>query len=113
MVKVHNLGGYEETRSQKEHRHGRNQTGPRRTWAVRHADVDVRKVDAGSVRFGTDVSRSGSTVWAVYLDGELLCLGATAKEARHNYYQRRRGLTLPGSRVTRQLPRVELKNVDS
>ena len=84
MVKVHDLGGYEETRSQKEHRHGRNQTGPRRTWAVRHP-VDVqgrRRQCTGSA----DVSRSGRTVWAVYLDGELLCLGATAKEARHNYY---------------------------
>ncbi len=113
MVKVHNLGGYEETRSQKEHRHGRNQTGPRRTWAVRHADVDVRKVDAGSVRFGTDVSRSGRTVWAVYLDGELLCLGATAKEARHNYYRAKARLDAARLASNKATPTGELKNVDS
>jgi hypothetical protein len=86
VTKVHNISKYEESPSQKEHRHGRNQTGPRRTWAERHADVDVRKVDAHSVPFGTDVSRNGRTVWACFLNGELLCLGATAREAKHNYY---------------------------
>jgi hypothetical protein len=85
MTKVHDLGAGQ-TRSQKEHARGKS-TGPRRTWAERHSDLDVRKVDAASVPFGTDVSRNGRTVWAVYQDGELLCLGATAKEAKHNYYE--------------------------
>ncbi len=84
MVKVHNLGGYEETRSQKEHRHGRNQTGPRRTWADKYP-VPV-KVSADSVPFGSDVSRNGKHVWVIYLDGELLCMGATAMEAKRHYY---------------------------
>ncbi len=84
MTKVHNISGYEETRSQKEHRHGRAQVGPRRTWADKYP-VPV-KVPADSVPFGSDVSRNGKHAWVIYLDGELLCMGATAKEAkRHSY----------------------------
>ena len=86
MTKVHNLGGHEETRSQQEHRHGRSQTGPRRTFAEIYPDVDVRKVPADSVPYGEQVSPNGRYVWAVYLAGELLCLGRTAAEARNNFY---------------------------
>jgi hypothetical protein len=87
VVRAHNLGGYEETRSQKEHRHGRSQTGSRRTWAEKYpAPI---KVPASSVRFGSDVSRNGKYVWVIYLDGELLCMGATAKEAKRNFYDAR------------------------
>ncbi len=84
MSKVHDLSGGP-TRSQKEHRHGRNQTGPRRTWAERHADADVKKVLATSVPYGEQVA-VGKFVWAVYENGVLLCLGRTAREARNNYY---------------------------
>ena len=36
--------------------------------------------------FGSDVSRNGKHVWVIYLDGELLCMGATAMEAKRHYY---------------------------
>lgn len=68
------------------HARGKDGVGPRRTWAEKHSKVDVRKVPANSVPFGEQVSGNGKTVWAVYLDGVLLCLGRTAKEAKHNYY---------------------------
>jgi hypothetical protein len=60
--------------------------GPRRTFAERNPELQVLKVPADSVPFGESVSRNGRTVWAVYEAGELRCLGATAKEARHSYY---------------------------
>ncbi len=46
----------------------------------------VRKVPVDSVSYGSDISRNGKTVWAAYsLDGALVCLGATAEEARAKY----------------------------
>lgn len=44
------------------------------------------KVPADSVPYGEQHSANGKHVWAVYEDGELLCLGATRKEAQHNAY---------------------------
>lgn len=43
---------------------------------------DVRKVRADTVPYGESISPNGETVWVAY-DGErLLCVAATAEEAR-------------------------------
>src|SRR5215469_1761713 len=43
----------------------------------------IRKVPADSVPYGDAVCRRGNHVWAVYDgNGQLVCIGATAKEAR-------------------------------
>jgi hypothetical protein len=46
------------------------------------AAIPVRKIAAESVPFGLDVSRNGKHVFAVYDGDKLICLGATADEAR-------------------------------
>lgn len=49
--------------------------------------IDVRKVPADSVPYGDSISRNGRIVWAAY-DGEtLVCVAATAPEARRKYMQ--------------------------
>ena len=46
----------------------------------------VRKVPADSVPYGDSISRNGSSVWAAYDDnGRLICVCATAGEARRKY----------------------------
>jgi hypothetical protein len=46
----------------------------------------VRKVPAGSVPYGDSISRNGSSVWAAFNDdGKLICVAATAGEARRKY----------------------------
>ena len=53
--------------------------------------IDVRKVPADSVPYGSSISRNGRTVWAAY-DGErLVCVAATAPEARRKYRETRKG----------------------
>jgi hypothetical protein len=45
----------------------------------------IRKVPADGVPYGESISRNGRTVWAGY-DGErLVCVAATAPEARRKY----------------------------
>jgi hypothetical protein len=47
--------------------------------------IDVRKVPADSVPYGSSISHNGKTVWAAY-DGErLVCVAATAPQARRKY----------------------------
>ena len=47
--------------------------------------IGVRKVDARSVPYGVNVSRNGATCWAAF-DGErLVCVAATAEQARMKY----------------------------
>ena len=49
------------------------------------APIDVRKLRADSVPYGESISRNGKVVWAAY-DGErLVCVAATAGEARRKY----------------------------
>jgi hypothetical protein len=46
----------------------------------------VRKVPADSVPYGESISHNGKTVWAAYADdGTLVCVAATAPEARSKY----------------------------
>jgi hypothetical protein len=85
MTKVHDIS-YGETRSQKEHRRGKDSSGPRRTYAEKYPERSIVKVPADSVPYGTDVSRNGRDVWAVFDYGELLCIAPTAKEARRKAY---------------------------
>ena len=45
----------------------------------------VRKVPASSVPYGPNISRNGQHVW-IALEGErIVCVAATAKEARHKF----------------------------
>lgn len=58
------------------------------------APVDVRKVPADSVPYGSSISRNGRTVWAAYdANGTLVAVAATAPEARRKYrlWRARRG----------------------
>lgn len=84
MTKIHAIS-YGETRSQKAHRRGKDSSGPRRTYAEKYPERSLIKVPAHTVPYGTDVSRNGF-VWAVFDDGELLCIAPTAKEARRKAY---------------------------
>lgn len=48
--------------------------------------IDVRKVPADSVPYGGSISRNGRTVWAAFdAAGRLVCVAATANEARRKY----------------------------
>jgi hypothetical protein len=47
--------------------------------------IDVRKVPADSVPYGSDISRNGRTVWAAYHADERVAVAATAPEARRKY----------------------------
>jgi hypothetical protein len=52
--------------------------------------IDVRKVPASSVPYGSDISRNGKTVWAAF-DGErLVCVAGSAPEARRKYREAHR-----------------------
>ncbi len=52
--------------------------------------IDVRKVPADSVPYGSSISRNGKFVWCAY-DGErLVCVAATAPEARRKYREAKR-----------------------
>ncbi len=45
----------------------------------------IRKVDASTVPYGESITRDGRTVWAA-LDGErVVCVAATATEARRKF----------------------------
>jgi hypothetical protein len=58
-----------------------NNRNPHRS-PSRRQQADVRKVAADSVPYGDSISRNGTHVWAGF-DGErLLCVCATAGEAR-------------------------------
>lgn len=51
----------------------------------------IRKQPADRVPYGSDISTHGGYVWCAY-DGErLVCMGATAKEARELYWRARTG----------------------
>jgi hypothetical protein len=45
----------------------------------------IRKVLADSVPYGRDICAHGNHVWAAYSDGVLVCVAATAPEARRKY----------------------------
>jgi hypothetical protein len=46
----------------------------------------VRKVPAGAVPYGSDISRNGRTVWAAYDEvGTLIAVAATSDEVRRKY----------------------------
>lgn len=48
--------------------------------------VDIRKVACDTVPYGDCISRNGRTAWAGYDgDGTLVCVAATADEARRKY----------------------------
>jgi hypothetical protein len=85
VTRTHNLGPGA-THSQKAHARGKDSSGPRRTYAEKYPERSIVNVPADSVPFGTDVSRNGRDVWAVYEAGQLLCLAPTAKEARRKAY---------------------------
>lgn len=51
----------------------------------------IRKVPADSVFLGDAISAGGKYVWAAYSDGQLICVGATSKEARAKYRRARMG----------------------
>lgn len=54
-------------------------------------DIDVHKVPAASVPYGESISTRGDYVWCAYDDrGTLVCVAATAKEARRKYQERKR-----------------------
>src|ERR1700722_13753380 len=62
--------------------HGNRVSGPRVPLSERRPTMTIRKVPADSVPYGDSISRNGRTVHAAY-DGErLVCLGASADEAR-------------------------------
>ena len=46
---------------------------------------DIRHVPAASVPYGPDIAVKGGKVWACYHDGQLVCVGATAAEARRKW----------------------------
>lgn len=57
----------------------------------RELDIDVRKVPAESVPYGESISTRGDYVWCAYDDrGTLVCVAATANEARRRYCERKR-----------------------
>lgn len=60
----------------------------------------IRKVKAGSVPYGDQITRRGNYVWAAYDADRLVCVGATAKEARSKYRRLRRGTTVGRPPVT-------------
>ena len=45
----------------------------------------IRKVPADSVPYGPDIATHGNHVWAAYDDDRLVCVAATAPEARRKY----------------------------
>ncbi len=50
-----------------------------------HAPVEVHKVPADSVPYGDAITQYGGCVWCAYDDGVLVCVAATAPEARRKY----------------------------
>lgn len=60
------------------------------TNAHKEMDIDVRKVPADSVPYGDCISTNGTHVWSAYDErGTLVCVAATAKEARRKYLKRK------------------------
>ena len=77
--------------------------GNRRDYArVRIPDPNapvIRKVPAESVSLGESISRNGKTVW-VGLDGErVICVAATADEARRKCIEIRRAMNKRGAGI--------------
>jgi len=76
------------------HKNHGNQISPGKR---RPCPLTIRKVPADSVPYGDSISRNGQTVWAAY-DGErLLCVAASAEEAR------RKGMGLWHAESAKQL----------
>jgi len=70
----------------REHGHG-NRLSP---YSPDRNQPTIRKVDASTVPYGESISRNGRTVW-IALDGErLVCIAATANEARRKYRELRK-----------------------
>jgi hypothetical protein len=66
----------------------------------------VRKVDASSVAYGSDVSLNGKTCWAAYNpDGVLVCVAGTSHEARNQYCKLE-----DAARAAKSLARREIGN---
>lgn len=51
----------------------------------------IRKQPADSVPYGTDIAQHGRWVYVAYDGARRVCVGATAKEARKQYYRVRLG----------------------
>jgi hypothetical protein len=49
--------------------------------------IDMRKVAASSVPYGESISTNGRFVYAAYLGERLVCVAATASEARRRFGQ--------------------------
>ena len=63
-------------------RHGNvSRTTPRKP----DVGLTLRKVPADSVPYGDSISRNGVFVWAAYEGDRLVCVAATADEARRRY----------------------------
>src|SRR5580700_7867033 len=62
--------------------HGNQVSGPRVPLSERFPDMSVHKVPADSVPYGDSISRNGRTVWAAYGGDRLVCVAASADEAR-------------------------------
>ena len=60
-------------------------------WSLPLKPDVIRKVPADSVPFGPETCTRGTHVWAAYVDAKLICIGATAKQARKRYYRVRLG----------------------
>lgn len=77
----------------KEHGHG-NRISPR---SPDRNQPTIRKVEASTVPYGESISGNGRTVW-IALDGErLVCVAATAEEARSKYREIRKSLVARGT----------------
>jgi hypothetical protein len=84
MTKVHDLSpGL--SHSRKEHGHGNRRSDRHIPDAERFPELSVRKVDAGTVPYGSSVARNGRTCWASYHGDRLIAVGATSGEARSKY----------------------------
>jgi len=64
-----------------------------RTRTTPRARIDVRKLPAEAVPYGTSISLNGRHVWGAFDDDVLVCVAATADEARRKYrfYKRAEG----------------------
>ncbi|MGB7554471.1 MAG: hypothetical protein WBM04_08855 [Candidatus Korobacteraceae bacterium] len=77
----------------KEHGHGNRIA----TYSPDPHPPTIRKVPANSVPYGESISRNGRTVW-IAMDGErLVCIAATAVEARRKYRDICRSLIAKGT----------------
>lgn len=65
--------------------YGRGTHGTRNSPHTDGPKPDVRKVPADSVPFGEDICRRGTSVWAGFDGDKVICVEATAVEARRKW----------------------------